>query len=88
MKYTKPLVPVIGLAAACAACCTIPVALPLLLAGTATLSVWMEWPVLALAASSVTLAGTLVAMIAARRKAKAASCDCAPTACALPSRNS
>jgi len=86
----KPLFAALGVAGACAACCSIPLQLPLL-GGTALAALLAGWGLELGAALNVLIAAALVAVVGAalwmKRRSKA---DCQnsgsspPAACTLP----
>ncbi|RCW66077.1 hypothetical protein [Pseudorhodoferax soli] len=86
----KPLFAALGVAGACAACCSIPLLLPLL-GGTAVAALLAGWGLDVGIALNVLIAATLVAMVGAvvwlKRRPKA-GCENPSTstqaACALP----
>lgn len=86
--FTKPLAGVLGLTAACAACCTIPIALPAILAVTGVTSATLGAGSVAVAigAGATALLGVSLWRRAKRKAAnanKACSCDtsCGAKAC-------
>ena len=73
----KPVLAALGITAACAACCAIPLALPLLAGiGAASLTLF-EWTSLAVPAATGIAVFAGAAFWLARRRSKKA-CGCAP----------
>lgn len=86
----KPLIAVLGVAGACAACCTIPLLLPLL-GGTAVATLLAGWGLELGALLNLFIAAAVVAAVAATlwvkhmRKARCHNAgDSAPASCTLP----
>lgn len=71
---------VLGLLAACAACCAVPIALPFVLGTAGFVTAALGWKELALGFISIALLTLLVSGL--RRR------SCSPDSCAIPPRGS
>jgi hypothetical protein len=88
-RFAKPLAAVLGLTAACAACCAIPIALPAILAiaGVTSASLGASSVAVAIGAAAVSLFGVAWWQRAKRKAAaanKACSCDTSCDVKSLP----